>query len=191
MNEGVIIGNGLSREGMDLEALRADDRLIVGCNWIYRDFLPDVVVMIDTPCQSEVEKLYEGRPPFHTLTQNIHRTHALLDRQVLCPIPFNNPPYFNNSGVYGSWYLCKHVQVKRLYMVGIDFFRPVEGRYNSRGKPTNDMYGINTIGASMHNCFNTLAENYADVEFIRVGDVPEPEWYEQNVSKRIKLNGVI
>ena len=44
MKTGYAIGNGLSREGVDLAAL---DGPIVGCNGLYRDFTPDVLVSLD------------------------------------------------------------------------------------------------------------------------------------------------
>jgi hypothetical protein len=190
---GVIIGNGLSRERIPLEPLR---RLgyVVACNWIYRDFYPDVVVAIDSPTQSECLDKWGKSPPFNQLNQTIQRSHALWNKEVLCKIPFNDPPFFNNSGLFGAWFLCEHVKVKLVYMIGIDFFRPVPGRLNERGKPTNDMYnGLNTINAGVHKCWEKMTELYPDVRFVRVGWLPptDIDFYRDELTKRIELIGDI
>lgn len=48
-----IIGNGLSREGFDLESLRGKGT-IFGCNALYRDFTPDYLVAIDDKIIGEI-----------------------------------------------------------------------------------------------------------------------------------------
>ena len=48
-----IIGNGLSREGFNLESLRGKGT-IFGCNALYRDFTPDYLVAIDDGIISEI-----------------------------------------------------------------------------------------------------------------------------------------
>ena len=48
-----IIGNGKSREGFDLEALRGEG-LIIGCNSIYQDFIPDVIVSFDPDLSDDI-----------------------------------------------------------------------------------------------------------------------------------------
>ena len=46
MNRAFCIGNGESRKGFDLEQLRPHGK-IYGCNALYRDFTPDVLVAVD------------------------------------------------------------------------------------------------------------------------------------------------
>jgi len=48
-----IIGNGVSRQGFDLEKLRGRGT-IFGCNALYRDFTPDYLVAIDDAIISEI-----------------------------------------------------------------------------------------------------------------------------------------
>jgi len=52
MVKAFCIGNGTSRLGFDLERLR-DKGLIVGCNALYRDFKPDVLVCVDNGIMHE------------------------------------------------------------------------------------------------------------------------------------------
>ena len=46
MSKAFCIGNGESRKGFDLEILRPHGK-IYGCNALYRDFTPDVLVAVD------------------------------------------------------------------------------------------------------------------------------------------------
>jgi hypothetical protein len=50
---GFVIGNGESRKGFDLQSLRPFG-LIYGCNALYRDFTPDVLVSVDDAMIKEV-----------------------------------------------------------------------------------------------------------------------------------------
>jgi hypothetical protein len=47
------IGNGESRTGFDLETLRGHGK-IYGCNAIYRDFMPDVLIGVDHGIMHEI-----------------------------------------------------------------------------------------------------------------------------------------
>ena len=48
-----VIGNGESRKGFDLEKLRPYGK-IYGCNALYRDFAPDVLVAVDSAIMHEI-----------------------------------------------------------------------------------------------------------------------------------------
>ena len=50
-----VIGNGESRKGFNLEKLRSKGP-IYGCNALYRDFHPDVLVSVDAKMIQEVKK---------------------------------------------------------------------------------------------------------------------------------------
>ncbi len=180
-----VIGNGLSRTGFDLESLRSKGH-IIGCNWIYRDFLPDTVTMIDTPCIYDLIEIYgRGNPlPFKQLTQSISRKDILLDG-VKIDERFA-APYFNNSGAMSTWYAIEHLNASRVFLIGIDFFRPTPA-LNTEGKPTNDVYGINTIGGQVQKCFNHMIDKYPHVEFIRVGPIEDSdkEFYKTEVHPKM------
>jgi hypothetical protein len=50
-----VLGNGISRRGLDLEAI---SRLgpVYGCNALYREFAPELLVATDTPIAREIEQ---------------------------------------------------------------------------------------------------------------------------------------
>lgn len=44
-----IVGNGLSRRGLDLQKItRKKSSFVIGCNYIYKDFEPDIIIAQDT-----------------------------------------------------------------------------------------------------------------------------------------------
>lgn len=64
-----VLGNGLSRQGIDLEQLRQQGT-IYGCNALYRDFTPHVLIATDRPIAERIQnsgyakshKFYTRRP---------------------------------------------------------------------------------------------------------------------------------
>ena len=62
MKQTFIIGNGESRKGLDLDSLREKGK-IYGCNALYRDFTPDVLVVVDESMMFEI--VTSGYQKFH------------------------------------------------------------------------------------------------------------------------------
>ena len=62
MKQTFIIGNGESRKGLDLDSLREKGK-IYGCNALYRDFTPDVLVVVDEAMMFEI--VTSGYQKFH------------------------------------------------------------------------------------------------------------------------------
>ena len=48
-----LIGNGESRKGLDLTKLKSKGR-VYGCNAIYREFTPDVLISVDHGIMHEI-----------------------------------------------------------------------------------------------------------------------------------------
>jgi hypothetical protein len=69
MSIAFVLGNGVSRQGLDLHLLRQHGK-IYGCNALYREFTPDVLVATDRPIASTIQesgyalknKFYTRRP---------------------------------------------------------------------------------------------------------------------------------
>jgi len=49
----VCLGNGQSRQGLDLQKMK-DYATVIGCNAIYRDFTPDILVALDSRMAHEI-----------------------------------------------------------------------------------------------------------------------------------------
>ena len=66
MTRAFVLGNGVSRRDIDLERLRPYGR-IYGCNALYREFTPDVLVATDRPIAAHIQESGYGRQHrFHT-----------------------------------------------------------------------------------------------------------------------------
>ena len=50
-----VIGNGISRKGIDIPTLK-EHGAIYGCNALYREFAPDVLVATDSPIASAIQE---------------------------------------------------------------------------------------------------------------------------------------
>lgn len=54
MTRAFVIGNGISRKPIDLTVLKKHG-MIYGCNALYREFTPDVLVATDRPISEEIQ----------------------------------------------------------------------------------------------------------------------------------------
>lgn len=66
MSIAFVLGNGISRQAVDLKQLQSRGK-IYGCNALYREFVPDVLVATDTPIAKSIqESNYALKHRFHT-----------------------------------------------------------------------------------------------------------------------------
>lgn len=66
MTTAFVLGNGISRQGIDLGQLQRHGK-IYGCNALYKDFEPDVLVATDRPIAEQIQHLgYSQRQRFYT-----------------------------------------------------------------------------------------------------------------------------
>lgn len=169
---GFAIGNGTSRQYFDLEKLRGHG-LIVGCNWLYKDFEPDIIVALDHHPRTVIADIKERSWKFMTWGRG--RAHLLLDGEVAMSVINVNRTKGKNSGIVACSYLAKEVKVERLYMIGFDFFRI----YPDQRK--QDVYSDRKcLFKNFNKAFNWLSEDCPDTEFIRVGptDPHDVAYYE-------------
>jgi len=63
MTAAFVLGNGISRQQIDLNLLKTFGR-VYGCNAIYREFEPDVLISTDAPISERIQ--HEGYSLTHT-----------------------------------------------------------------------------------------------------------------------------
>jgi hypothetical protein len=113
-----VLGNGISRQGLDLEAI---SRLgpVYGCNALYRDFAPELLVATDTPIAREIEQT------------GYAKTHRFVTRYPVSgtgseKIQIN----FNwSSGPIAVSYACAE-GATHIYLVGFDL-TGIQGKFNN------------------------------------------------------------
>jgi len=106
-----LIGNGSSRKGFDLEKLR-DYGTIVGCNALYRDFAPDVLVAIDSKMINEIKdsKYWENNICVVPANRSVGIPNSLLFKA----------DKFNTSGCFAMQMISKGMKAKYCVMIGMD-----------------------------------------------------------------------
>lgn len=111
-----LLGNGSSRKTFDLERLR-EIGTIIGCNALYRDFNPDLLVAIDAKMIRELSNAKYGTEEDHALVITPHNRSAGL---------INSLKYktgrFNTSGAFAMRMISEAMKPKRCYMLGMDGF---------------------------------------------------------------------
>jgi len=109
MTMGFAIGNGKSREGIDLQRLRAYG-LVAGCNRLYQEEEVDILVATDRQMSAEIEESRYGL------------THDFWTRR---PRPdygarkLEKPEYGYSSGPAAVVKLCQR-ECKKIFLLGFD-----------------------------------------------------------------------
>ena len=107
-----LIGNGKSRQHFDLERLRSIGT-IIGCNAIYREFDPDILIAIDSKMLNEINKSRYDTSKTMVITPH--------NRNVALPNSFLYKSHrFNTSGAFAMRLIADTMRPERCYMLGMD-----------------------------------------------------------------------
>jgi hypothetical protein len=107
-----VIGNGVSRRSIDLQPLRKYGK-IYGCNALYREFDPDVLIAVDTKMILEIDKArYQHRVPVWT---NPNKSYAKMSG-----FNFFNPSKGWSSGPTALWKSSEE-GFEEIYILGFDY----------------------------------------------------------------------
>lgn len=107
-----LIGNGTSRENFDLNRLRGFGT-IIGCNALYRDFYPDILISVDTKMVLEIKE------------SDFPKERLLMPHKRSVVIPgakYWKTHSFNTSGSFALQFIGKVLKPKRCYMLGMDAY---------------------------------------------------------------------
>lgn len=109
MSTAFILGNGISRQGIDLNQLRTYGP-IYGCNALHREFTPDVLVATDRPIATAIQESgYAG--------QNVFYTRRPLKDSGARPVP---ALYFGYSSGPIATAIAAQDGHAKIYMLGFD-----------------------------------------------------------------------
>jgi hypothetical protein len=109
MTQAFVLGNGISRQGIDLTQLQQLGK-IYGCNALYREYTPDVLIATDRPIATHIQESgYSAQHRFYT-----RRPISGLGAQV---VP---KPYFGfSSGPIATGVAAQDGHTY-IYLVGFD-----------------------------------------------------------------------
>jgi len=109
-----LLGNGSSRKDFDLERLRPYGT-ILGCNAIFRDFAPDILLGIDAKMLREIKDA--------GFTSEDRMCIIPKSRGVAVPHAYKwMAEKFNTTGCFGMHVIGKLMEAKYCYMLGMDNF---------------------------------------------------------------------
>lgn len=174
--QGFCIGNGTSREAYDLTRLHGGG-VSIGCNRLYLDFHPDYMVAIDDEPVAQITEFLNDHPgAFRFITRNMDHEpgerwgrHLMVDGVETMQCKDLNSGHSNNSGIMAAAYLSEVFRLKRVYLIGVDFFRPTPSR-------RNDVYGeYFGYSTGITDAWNMLTRNNPQTQFIRVGPIEKAD----------------
>ena len=160
MTRAFVLGNGISRQGIDLDQLQSLGT-IYGCNGLYREFTPNVLVATDRPIATAIQESgYSAQHRFHT-----RRPIPGLGAQE---VP---KPYFGfSSGPIATGLAAQdgHIQI---YLVGFDMGPTPNNTINNLYAGTEFYKRVDAPPTFTGNWIKQLcriAQDYPQTQFTRV-----------------------
>ncbi len=156
-----ILGNGVTRLEVDCESL-LDYGAVYGCNRIYQEFAPTVLVSTDTSMAEEIQKSgYSARYIHYTRSNNkIKDSGAHI-------LPKDIHGFSSGTAALG---LAAQSEANYLFMIGMDL-KGVNNKINNIYAGTNNYKAINTEAMYFGNWIdqtNYLIQKFKTKRFMHV-----------------------
>lgn len=155
-----VLGNGLSRQGIDLARLNTRGK-IYGCNALYREYAPDVLVATDKPIATAIQESgYSSTHKFYT-RKPIPRLGGL-------PIPKD---YHGFSSGPAATAIAALDSNKKIYLIGFDMGPTTDNLINNVYAGTEFYKPKNALPIYTGNWIKqlkTILTGFPDTKFIRV-----------------------
>lgn len=171
MNLSFVLGNGKSRVGINLDSLRTHGKTY-GCNALYRDFAPDVLIAVDAGITNEIEQNgYPLQHEFYTRKPNSKCGSRKITRN-----------YGWSSGPIALSYAVAD-GASTIYLLGFDlggsgsFNNVYSGTSNYKSPGSSATYAGNWIHQ-----LKTVFKQAPKIQFIRVG-TPNQNFKSANYSE--------
>ena len=155
-----VLGNGISRQQVDPKLLKTFGR-VYGCNAIYRDFVPDVLISTDLPISERIQ--HEGYSQ-----QNMHFTRKPLPGSGAYKIAQQYFGYSSGPVAVGQAALDGATAI---YIVGFDMGPTKFGRFNNIYADT-EFYkkssAVPTFTGNWVRQIKQIAKDFPKTSFFRV-----------------------
>lgn len=160
MTTAFVLGNGISRKGVPLHDLSRLGK-IYGCNLLYQDFAPDVLVATDRPIATRIQETgYSAKKTFYT--------RRPIDGSGAHKIPTD---YFGFSSGPVATALAALANHRKIYMIGFDMGPDKNKTFNNmyagqefyKASGTPPTYTGNWIKQICR-----IAQDFPQTQFVRV-----------------------
>jgi hypothetical protein len=160
MTTAFVLGNGISRLGVDTSKL-SDHGKIYGCNALYREFVPDVLVATDRPIATEIQKSgYSKNHMFYTRRP----MEGLGARRV-------PEPYFGYSSGPIATAIAAQDGHRRIFLLGFDMGPTTTKQFNNVYAGTEFYKPTDALPTYTGNWIKQLVRicgDFPKVEFVRI-----------------------
>jgi len=160
MSRAFVLGNGISRRDVDLATLQVLGP-VYGCNALYREFAPDVLVSTDRPISEQIQ--HSGYPK-----QHVFYTRKPLPHCAARSVPHQ---YYGFSSGPIAAALAALDGARAIYLVGFDMGPTVNGKFNNCYadsefyKKSSD---VPTYTGNWARQLKTIASDFPNTSFFRV-----------------------
>jgi hypothetical protein len=163
MTAAFVLGNGVSRQAIDLKQLKTLGT-VYGCNAIYREFEPDVLISTDAPISERIQ------------LEGYSQTHVHYTRKPLPDLGARRitQKYFGFSSGPVAVAQAALDGAIAVYLIGFDMGPTRNGRFNNVYADT-EFYkkssAVPTFTGNWVNQIKTIARDFPKTSFFRiVGD---------------------
>jgi len=178
MTVAFVLGNGISRKNIDLTKLKPYGK-IYGCNALYRDFTPDVLVATDTPIAEEIQ--YNN----YALTNRFHTRKPILN---LGAQPLVEKYYGYSSGPNAVGMACND-GCTEIYLVGFDMAPDENQQFNNIYADTlhyKTSGSLPTFSGNWVRQLCAIIKDYPTTNFYRITGSTTGDIAELNVLKNLQ-----
>lgn len=160
MNTAFVLGNGISRRAVDLTVLSTLGE-VYGCNALYREFAPAVLVSTDDPISHEIQQSGYSKTRYHYTRKPFSNSGAHK-------IP---EPYYGFSSGPAAVAIAAINHNRSIYLVGFDMGPNQQGLFNNMYAGT-EFYKSTSAGPTFTGNWVRqllqIAKDFPKVSFVRV-----------------------
>lgn len=193
MSKAVVIGNGESRKNLDLNIFHSN--ILIGCNALHRDFIPDHLVCCDRRMAAEATEnpntkntLIYVRPSWYHYFKKILKNKNV---RLVPTLPYkgelkrDDPDHWGSGGF--AILLASTLNVDKIEIIGFDLY-PIDKSVNNVYKGTKNYAKIDSQPVDPQYWIYQIAQvfkHFPNKEFIVRNNcnwtIPD-DWKKNNVS---------
>ena len=163
--EVVVVGNGVSRKGLDLEAWKREYIVMVGCNNLYHDITPDILVSADWKMSAQIMTDLPLYPGMHIFRDRSF-WRVRVGRMILVSLKL---PGWSSGGRALS-FACSLCAPKKVHVIGYDLDWTPDGSYNNMyagDEGYRETEDSPTCALNFISQFVSVVKDNPDIEFVR------------------------